>query len=111
MATRWRLKKYLANDHGIYSVRILQEVIAKKTGVLVSYSNLCRYVNEKPKSIRLEILELLCSALQCQLNQILEIIPKDYKRKREAPKKLAIQHTPHKKRNIKFFPNPVDYEA
>ncbi|MBC7530837.1 MAG: helix-turn-helix domain-containing protein [Oligoflexus sp.] len=63
MAIRWRLKKYLATLHGIYTVTDFQEIITKKTGIRVSHSNLCRYVNDKPKSMRFEILEIFCSTM------------------------------------------------
>lgn len=111
MAIRWQLKKYLSNHHGIYTAIDLQQLIVKKTGIIISHSNLCRYLKVTPKSLRLDTLEILCSALNCDLNKILEISSKDYKTSRRFPKKLAYQNTPKQKKGRTKFPDPTDYEV
>ena len=106
MAIHWRLKTYLAN-HGIYSATALQRKIVDKTGVLISIQNLCNYLNEKPKVLRLHTMELICTALDCELHAFFEV--KAGAKKLEEVRKLAYGNTPHGKRAIKQFPDPKEY--
>ena len=109
MAISWRLKTYLATKHGIYRVTAFQKRITKKTGVLISIQNLCNYLNAKPKAIRLKTLELIVTALECNLNDFLEITPQKSSPPCET-KKLSYQNTPLSKRALKNFPDPKDYK-
>ncbi len=108
MAISWRLKTYLATKHGIYLATSLQKRIVKKTGVLISTQNLCNYINAKPKSIRLKTVELIVTALECELSDFLDIKPA------QIPvgetKKLSYQNTPLTKRAVSQFPDPKNYQ-
>jgi len=108
MAINWRLKTYLATTHAIFSLTELQKIICKKTGVIISCQNLSNIVNKHPKQIRLETIELICSALCCKLSDILEVKPKQFKQV-EDKKKLSFKNTPNSKRAISSFPDPKDY--
>ncbi|MBI3535673.1 MAG: helix-turn-helix transcriptional regulator [Deltaproteobacteria bacterium] len=114
MAIHWRLKTYLATQHGIYRATQLQKLIAKKTGILISLQNLCNYLKEKPKAIKFKTLEILCTALECEFKEFLEVIPsqniKDQKNQQEV-KKLSWKNCPLSKRGIKNFPDPINYEG
>lgn len=110
MAIKWGLKKYLAVEHGIYKSTELKKLISEKTGVIVSHSNLCRYTNGIPKSLRLETIHLLCTALECRLADFCEITPKTVKKAKVKKKKLSPQNTPAKHIGTKCFPDPADYE-
>jgi DNA-binding Xre family transcriptional regulator len=107
MAIHWRLKTYLATKHGIYTATDLQRKISKTTGVLISLRQLCEYLKQKPKSLRLETIEVICSALDCKLSHLLEILPKSYTYTEVT--KLAPQQTPLSKIGVKAFPDPKDY--
>ena len=112
MAIHWRLKTYVASQHGIFSAVDLQKKIILSTGVIISAQNLRMYLNGKPKSIPLRTMELICTALQCDLSQFLDVKPKPPARGKVQPKKLSFLNTPIKKRgNGESFPNPTDYES
>ena len=50
---RWNFKSYIFEKHQIYSVTELQKLIVKKTGVVISLAQLCKFVNQKPSMLRL----------------------------------------------------------
>jgi DNA-binding Xre family transcriptional regulator len=108
MAIHWRLKTYLATSHGIYHATALQKRIVKKTGFLISTPNLRSYMNRKPKSIRLKTLELIVTALECELSHFLEIKPAEISV--GETKKLSYQNTPLSKRAVDQFPDPKNYK-
>jgi DNA-binding Xre family transcriptional regulator len=108
MAIYWRLRTHLATQHGIFTATALQELIVKKTGILVSLVNLCRYLRKKPRQLRLETAELLCTALGCQLSAFCQIEPRRSRPGRT--KKLGPENTPKVKRGLKAFPDPANYD-
>ena len=105
---QWKLKSELAKRHQLYTVTDLQKLIVKKTGVVISVANLCKYVNQRPRMIRLETMEIICSALECELATLLKIGPKAFKA--EKTRKLSFKNTPKSKIGVKSFPEPKDYE-
>lgn len=105
---RWKLKAELLKKHKISKVIDLQKLITKKTNVVISVANLCKYVNGQPKMIRLETIEIICSALDCDLSSILSVKPKIFKT--EKPRKLSFKNTPKTKIATKSFPEPSNYE-
>ncbi len=111
MSIRWSLKLYLAREHQIYRVTELRKRILEKTGVVISIANLCKYVNERPQMIRLETVEILCTALGCELKEILDVGPSDRVRKPEKRRKLSFKNTPRSKIALSQFPVPSDYES
>ena len=104
---QWRLKS-AASKRQIYTVTDLQKLIVKKTGVVISVANLCKYVNRRPKLIRLETLEIICTALECELASFLKVGPAVFKADRI--RKLSFKNTPKSKIGTKSFPEPKDYE-
>lgn len=107
MAINWRLRTYVVTKHSINTVTELKKIISKRTGVIISLQNLTNIVNKRPKQIRLETMEIICSALNCNLSEFLEIKPKIIKNIEK--KKLSYQNTPNCKRAINIFPDPKDY--
>jgi DNA-binding Xre family transcriptional regulator len=105
---QWKLKSELARKHQLYTVTDLQKLIVKKTGVVISLANLCKYVNRRPKLIRLETLEIICSAMECELSKFLKVGPATFKADRT--RKLSFKNTPKSKIGVKSFPEPKDYE-
>ena len=108
MAISWRLKTYLATKHGIYLATHLQKRIVSKTGVLISTQNLCNYMNAKPKSIRLKTVELIVTALECELSDFFDIKASEVSV--GETKKLSYQNTPLAKRAVSKFPDPKNYQ-
>ena len=109
MSIEWFLKKYLAKNRSIYSATELKRLISKRTGVVISLWNLCKILNSRPKMIRLETIEVICSALDCKLEDFCQITPGKIKKKEKEKVKLSYKNTPHSKRGIHHFPDPQDY--
>jgi DNA-binding Xre family transcriptional regulator len=108
MGIDWKLKAYLAESHGIYNIVGLRKRIEHKTGITISIMNLCKLVNQKPKMLRLETLEVLCSALDCNSDAFFKVKPKKFNP--DNKRKLSFKNTPLKLRAKKAFPDPADYE-
>ncbi len=109
MAIKWNLKKYIKNEHSIDSARDLKILIKHKTGVCISLQNICNYLTKRPVMVRLETMEVLCTALECNLSNFLEVSPSKKNKKEE--RKLSYKNTPHAKRGHNDFPNPDDYNS
>jgi DNA-binding Xre family transcriptional regulator len=110
MAISWRLKTFLSSQRNIRTAIELQKRVAKKTGILISVQNLCLLMNKKPCSLKLKTMELICTALECNLSDFCEIKPAEIKSSKSAVKKLSYQNTPFAKRAQKRFPEPKDYK-
>jgi DNA-binding Xre family transcriptional regulator len=87
----------------------LQKKIAQETGVVISNQQLCKIVNSRPKLLRFETAEILCSALRCELSDFLTITGKVMDP--ASPRKLSYKNTPRCKIGIKAFPVPADYKS
>lgn len=113
MAVNWRLKTFLVQKKGIFKATELQKRIVKKTGVLISLQSLCNFIGKKPVSIRFKTLELICTALDCELSDFCTIGPSEallQEGKNVEVKKLSWQNTPFSKRHQNNFPDPKEYE-
>jgi DNA-binding Xre family transcriptional regulator len=109
MAIHWTLKQYLCSKHQIYTATDLQKRIVKETGVVISIAQLCKLVNGKPKQIRFETAEILCSALGCELADFLKISGRQMNPNQK--RKLSYKNTPRCKIATKAFPSPEDYKT
>ena len=105
---KWTFKSFLATKHQIYTVTELQKRIVKKTGVAISLAQLCKLVNGTPSMLRLSTVEIICSALGCELSGFLQVGPKAMNP--EKTRKLSHKNTPKSKIGVKSFPAPGDYE-
>lgn len=108
MAVNWRLKTYLAKEHGIFKAVDLRAKIIEKTNIQISLQHICGLLSGKPKSIKLKTIEILCSALDCSLSDFLEVKPG--KVFSEQLRKLSFENTPHSVRAKSNFPDPKDYK-
>lgn len=106
---KWKLKSFLAEKHQLYSVTGLQKRIVKKTGIAISLGNLCKLVNGRPEMLRLSTIEIICTALDCELKDFLQVGAKAMNPDR--PRKLSYKNTPKGKIGVKSFPSPSDYET
>jgi DNA-binding Xre family transcriptional regulator len=106
---KWTFKSYLSSKHQIYSATELQKRIVKKTGVAISVAQLCKLVNKTPAMLRFSTMEIICTALACELNDFVQIGPKTMNP--DKPRKLSFKNTPKSKIGTKSFPAPSDYEA
>ena len=109
MAIRWIFKQYLATKHQIYTPTGLKRRVVEKTGIVISITQLCNLVNGRPKQVRLETAEILCTALDCELSDFLSITPQ--KMDPAKKKKLSYKNTPRSKIAIRAFPAPEDYKT
>jgi DNA-binding Xre family transcriptional regulator len=109
MAVHWHLRSYLATKHGIYTARALQRKITETTGTIISLQNLCNYLNVKPSLLRLDTVELFCTALQCELSEFCRVSPGKPRRAQGGPKKLSYKNAPLSKRSVHQFPDPKEY--
>jgi DNA-binding Xre family transcriptional regulator len=109
MAIKWKLKKYIEDEHSITSAKELKILIENKTGICISLQNICNYLTKKPSMIRLETMEIFCTALDCKLSMFLELTPSRKNKKLNC--KLSYRNTPHAKRGTNNFPNPEDYNS
>lgn len=107
MAITWNLRT-LASKKGIYRAKDLQRRIAERTGVLVSLQNVCNLLNTKPQSVKLKTIEIICTSLDCQMNDFCEITPGKFDKSKT--RKLSFKNTPHASRGKSEFPDPGDYE-
>jgi DNA-binding Xre family transcriptional regulator len=109
MSIHWKLKTLLSQKYSIYSATVFQKKIIKSTGIIISLPNICKLLNNKPKVIKLETMEIICSTLNCGLQDFVEVRPRKYKNT-DNIKKLSFKNTPHSKRAVSNFPCPKDYE-
>lgn len=107
MSIEWKLKSVLAARVGIYTARDLQRLIVKKTGVLITIANLCNYIHGKPKRLNLETIELIVSAIDCELSIFCEIKPKVFRTK--STRKLGAKYIPKSKVGKLNFPDPRQF--
>ena len=112
MAIHWRLRSYIASQRGLLKPVQLQKRVLNKTGVLISLQNICNYLNKNPSSLNLKTMEILCTALDCELKDFFEVAPskKLLESKGDEIKKLSWKNTPVNKRAQKNFPDPKDYK-
>ena len=108
MSINWHLKSYLSTKHSIYTPTELKKVILKKTGVIVSLPNISRLLSKKPTLIKFEMMEIICSALDCKLSDFMNIGPKKFKNI-DVKTKYSYKNTPLSKRGSSSFPLPKDY--
>ncbi len=108
MAVSWRLKTYLAKEHGIFRAVDLRKKIAEETRIQISNQQVCNLLNGKPRSIRLKTIEIICTALNCKLSDFCEVKPG--KVSSDHLRKLSFENTTHKARSKSAFPEPRDYE-
>ena len=108
MAIRWRLKAFLTEQRAIHTASGLRKKVIETTGVAISLQNVCNLLNRKPGAIKLKTMEIICTALDCQLSDILEIAPGKIQHSRT--KQLSPQNTPTKMKFNKSFPDPMNYE-
>jgi DNA-binding Xre family transcriptional regulator len=109
MPIHWTFKQYLSSKHQLYTATDLQKKIVKETGVVISIAQLCNLVNRRPKQIRFETAEILCSALGCELQDFLKITARQMNPNQK--RKLSYQNTPRCKIALKAFPCPEDYKT
>lgn len=108
MAINWHLKTYLAQKHGIFRAIDLRRKVIEKTNIQISKQQICNLFNNKPKSLKLKTIEIICTALDCQLSDFCNV--KTGKIHSKNLRKLSFENTPHKMRGKNSFPDPKDYK-
>lgn len=108
MPIKWNLKRYLAAKHHIYSAKELQRLVIKKTGIIISHANICKLVNNEPRQLNLKTVEIICSALSCELSDFFNVTPKNFSKK-DNPRKLSPSKAPITRILKNEFPIPENY--
>lgn len=106
MAIQWRLKSFVSS-RGIYRARDLQRKITEKTGIIISLQNICNLLKEKPLGVKLKTIEIICTALDCNMTDFCNISAGKFDP--TNVRKLSFHNTPHKNRGSAELPEPKDY--
>ena len=107
MAIQWRLKTFIA-ERGIYRAKDLQRKITRETGVIVSLQNICNLLKGNPQAVKLQTIEIICTALDCKMTDFCNVSPKKFDA--SQIRKLSFTNTPHRARGKTSFPDPKDYD-
>lgn len=75
MALIWNLRKWLAVERDIYKPSQLQALIREKTGVELSLQALSALMTEQPSALRIQTIQTLCDALECDLHAFCNVTP------------------------------------
>ncbi len=108
MAIQWHLKSYLSRQHNIFKATELRALVLKRTNVRISLQNICNLLNTKPRALKLATIEILCTALECDLSAFCQVKPEI--KIAAHPRGQSFQNTPNSKRVKAEFPDPTDYE-
>ena len=108
MAIHWKLK-ILVSSKGIYRAKDLQRKITEKTGVVISLQNICNLLKGKPATIKLKTIEIICTALDCDMSDICAVSSGKFDA--DNIRKLSFGNTPHNARGKSEFPDPKDYKT
>lgn len=113
----WKLKKWLAAERDIYRPSELQVLLAEKAGVEISLQAVSALINGTPNALRLQTIQALCNALDCELQDFCSVLPdsqqeqqKQRKVAGERPVRLYGSKEPVKSEES-IFPDPHQYQA
>jgi DNA-binding Xre family transcriptional regulator len=84
----WNLKKWLAVERDIYRPSELQALLAEKAGVQLSLQAVSALINGKPNALRLQTIQALCNALDCELQDFCRVLP-DSASEQQKQRKVA----------------------
>jgi DNA-binding Xre family transcriptional regulator len=106
MPIRWNLRKWLAVNHDIYRATELREVILNRAGVEISPQSLRSLLSGQPKELKVSTMEALCTALQCNMSDFCDVVPR--KRKVSRRRKPNAAHA-KREQNVSAFPSPSQF--
>jgi DNA-binding Xre family transcriptional regulator len=116
MPVVWNLKKWLAVERDIYRPIELQTLLAEKAGVQLSLQAVSALINGKPSALRLQTIQALCNALDCELCDFCNVLPdaaKDQKKSRKVagavPTRLYGAKATSSANEESPFPDPHKY--
>jgi len=116
MPVVWNLKKWLAVERDIYRPVELQTLLAEKAGVQLSLQAISALINGKPNALRLQTIQALCNALECELCDFCNVLPdtaQDQKKSRKvaggAPIRLYGAKAASSANKESAFPDPHKY--
>jgi DNA-binding Xre family transcriptional regulator len=119
MPVVWNLKKWLALERDIYRPVELQTLIRKQTGVDLTIQTISNLINGTPSALRLQTIQVLCNALDCNLSDFCNVLPDTAKtqhreRKVAGDKPRRLYGSKSRPRSQSqdpesMFPDPLDY--
>lgn len=71
----WNLRKWLAVSRDIYRPVDLQLLLREKAGVILSHQSVAALMHGTPSALRLQTIQALCTALDCNLRDFCEVLP------------------------------------
>lgn len=75
---KWKLKQVMV-DKGLWTGQELLDLLEKKAGIIISHTAVMQLIKQQPKAIRLQTLEALCTALNCNPWDLIEYKPAQVK--------------------------------
>jgi DNA-binding Xre family transcriptional regulator len=116
MPFEWNLRKWLAVERDIYKPSQLQALIVERTGVQLSIQAISALMNSKPNALRIQTLQVLCDALECDLCDFCNMTytrANSQQKKRQAvgetPRRLYGGKASQPSPPIQDFPDPRQY--
>ncbi len=116
MSFEWNLRKWLAVERDIYKPSQLQALIVERTGVQLSIQAVSTLMNSKPSALRIQTIQVLCDALDCNLCDFCNITYTNthaqQKRRSavgETPRRLYGNKAPKPSSPDPDFPDPRRY--
>ncbi|WP_273483936.1 helix-turn-helix domain-containing protein [Desulforamulus ruminis] len=76
---KWKLKQVMV-EKGLWTGQDLLDLLEKKAGIILSHTAVMQLIKQEPKAIRLQTLEALCVALDCNPWDLMEYTPTQVKR-------------------------------
>jgi putative transcriptional regulator len=81
MALEWRLRRVMA-EKNVWSGAELGRLLQDLAGYKISAASISALINEQPKQVKAETMDALCTALQCQPNDLWQYTTTGYKNTR-----------------------------
>jgi DNA-binding Xre family transcriptional regulator len=88
MAVVWNLKKWLAIEHDIFRPSELQAILAERANTHLSLQAISTLINNPPQALRMNTMQALCNALNCQVSDFFDVTP-DVEEGREAERQVV----------------------
>jgi DNA-binding Xre family transcriptional regulator len=83
MAIVWNLRKWLAVNRDIYRPSELQALLIRETGIQLSLQAISALLSNKPQALRMQTVQALCNALNCNLSDFCDVLPDPAEERRQ----------------------------
>lgn len=101
---KWKLRAVMA-DKGLWSGQDLVQRLEERAGIILSHTAVMALVNSPPRAVRLQTLDALCTALECNPWDLLEYTPEKAKQARKAVHDGPV--APYRRQKVKPQPKQL----